>query len=538
MSRIFSLAAIAFPLFLVAQENPTRIALQTWASGFDRPVYATHAGDNRLFVVEQLGMVKIVTDSNTVLATPFLDITDQVHSGGNEQGLLGLAFDPDYATNGYFYVYFIRGFSVGASRIARFQVSANPDVADPASQVNLYDLPQLNSNHNGGSLLFGPDGYLYFGWGDGGGANDPPNSGQDLSTVFGSMMRIDVSQHNDTFLIPPTNPFVDATDTLPQIWASGLRNPWRFSFDRQTGDLWIADVGQNLWEELDFWPAGDNSGPNFGWRCREGLSTNEDVDQTVCGAAEDYVSPIAVFNHADQGWCSIIGGNVYRGETYPHLFGKYIFTDYCNGDFLTSTPTGQLDTLLQSPLPGNSAFAEDATGELYVVNVEFGTIKKIVDACPMNAPEITFDGQQLSSNDAETWQWYLDGEAISEANGQTLEPLVNGVYTVLAGYGVPCELFSTPLAVIVTGLHSTGADVPVIYPQPASDRLHMRVAVAQANASRIDLVDVMGRIVHTSQWPAGVSEYSINVADLSPGSYIVRGTGNGGNWRQVVDVAR
>lgn len=535
MKRILAVTSLAFPLLLTAQENQARIALHDWASGLNRPVYATHAGDSRLFVLEQPGVIKIITDSNTVLSTPFLDIADQVNSNGNEQGLLGLAFDPGYATNGYFYVYFIRGFSFGSSRLSRFQVSADPNVADPSTQVNLYDRLQINSNHNGGCLQFGPDGYLYCGFGDGGSANDPPNSGQDLSSVLGSMMRIDVSEHNSTYLIPPTNPFVNTTDTLPEIWASGLRNPWRYSFDRLTGDLWIGDVGQNLSEELDFWPAGDNSGPNFGWRCREGLLTNANVDQTNCGTAEDYVPPIAVFNHADEAWCAIIGGYVYRGPAFPHLYGKYIFTDYCNGDFLTSTPEGQLDTLMQSIYPGNSAFAQDTAGELYVVNVEFGTVKKIVDACPMDPPEISFDGLTLTSTGADTWQWYLDGTAITGATGQTFLPTAEGSYTVKASHGPPCDLYSAPLIVLFTSVVSGVLEAPAVFPRPASDQVTLRGSNADG-AVRVEMIDPMGRIVRTVQWPKGTSELTMDVAGIAPGRYLVRGTGPQGTWRLAVEV--
>ena len=204
---------------------------------------------------------------------PFLDIHTRVNSGG-EQGLLGLAFDPNYAESGFFYVYYIFGGGNGSSRISRFSVTANPDSAAEASEQVIYSWPQPYSNHNGGDIHFGPDGYLYIGLGDGGSGGDPEGYAQNMSDPLGDMIRIDVSDPDTTYTIPPTNPFAGLVgDTLPEIWASGLRNPFRWGFDALTGDLWIGDVGQNAFEEVDFWPAGAlyNSHPNFGWNCYEGF---------------------------------------------------------------------------------------------------------------------------------------------------------------------------------------------------------------------------------------------------------------------------
>lgn len=541
MNRFTLAFACAIPFSLSAQTNTPKIALQTWATGLTRPVYITNAGDDRLFLVQRQGVVKIITDSMQVATTPFLDITFEVNSSGSvgdEQGLLSIVFDPGYASNGFFYAYYINGSGSGTSRISRFQVSDDPNVADVSSEVVLYTRAQPYTNHNGGCLQFGPDGYLYCGFGDGGSFNDPQSNGQNLSTALGSMIRLDVSAHDSTYTIPPTNPFVNTTDTLPEIWASGLRNPWRYSFDRLSGDLWIGDVGQGAWEELDFWPAGDNSGPNFGWRCREGLVATPGISQTGCGEAADYDSPIAVFNHTNQNWCSIIGGYVYRGASFPHLYGRYIFTDYCAGDFLSSTPEGQLDTLLMTTTAGYSAFGEDMAGEMYVVDVSGGTVKKIVDACPMDDPQVNFDGTTLYSSDATTWQWYLDGTAVTGATGQTLDPQVDGTYTVQAGFGAPCELFSEPLVVIISEIHTTGTNVPVIFPQPATDRLHLRAATPNSNGSSIELLDAAGRMVRSLEWPAGALEFTFSVAGLAPGTYILRGTSAGGTWRQAVEVAR
>ena len=362
--RILLSATLALPLLLHAQVlNKPKVAVRNWATGFTQPVAVANCGDSRMFIVQKAGVIKIVSDSMTVEPTPFLDITSRVNSTNNEQGLLGLVFEPNYLDSGYFYVYYTHG-DPYFDRLSRFRVTADPNVADPNSEQVLIDVPDPEWNHNGGDLHFGSDGYLYVSFGDGGSGNDPWNNGQNYTEPLGGMFRIDVSEHNDHYLIPPTNHFAyeDGTDTLPELWAVGLRNPWRYSFDRLTGDLWIGDVGQNTWEEVDKWPAEDTTCPNFGWRCREGFVATPGISQSGCQDAGYYVSPLAAFNHTTQGWCSVIGGYVYRGAWYPHHYGHYIFTDYCAGDFLTfSDETNtDVDTMLMTTTAGYAAFGEDA----------------------------------------------------------------------------------------------------------------------------------------------------------------------------------
>ncbi|MEX1132890.1 MAG: PQQ-dependent sugar dehydrogenase, partial [Flavobacteriales bacterium] len=286
--RLFFASLITLSMGVATAQSPVRTQLEQFATGLTRICDIVHAEDERIFAVLQAGSIRIVQPNGTVLPTPFLNITNRVNSNGNEQGLLGLAFDPDYATNGWFYVYYINGSSSGTSRVSRFSVTADPNVADPNSEVILYTRQQPYTNHNGGDIEFGPDGYLYVGFGDGGNAGDPQDFSQNMTNALGKMIRIDVHS-GSPYSIPADNPFVNSGDTLPEIWASGLRNPWRFGFDALTGDLWIGDVGQNAREEVDFWPAGDNSGPNFGWRCREGdLAYNT----AACQPASAYVEPI------------------------------------------------------------------------------------------------------------------------------------------------------------------------------------------------------------------------------------------------------
>ena len=329
--------------------------------GLVRPDYLTYAGDDRLFVVEQSGRIRIIKKGQ-LLDQLYLDITDKVTTDGNEQGLLSVAFHPDYAANGQFFVNYTRQ-PDGATVIERYTVSKDdPDRADDQSGRVILTIAQPEANHNGGQLQFGPDGYLYIGMGDGGGQGDQHGSignGQNLKALLGKILRIDVT-NQDTYVIPATNPFGT------EVWAYGLRNPWRFSFDRASHDLYIADVGQNLYEEVDFQPASSKGGENYGWRIMEGLhcySPGEGCDQT------GLVLPVAEYSH-DVGGCSVTGGYVYRGSKYPALQGAYFFGDYCSGIIWSLQRDGdqwQMTKRLESGLR-ISSFGEDVDGEVYVID--------------------------------------------------------------------------------------------------------------------------------------------------------------------------
>lgn len=332
------------------------------AEGFIRPLLLTTAGDgsNRLFIVEQDGAVRVIENGAT-LATAFLDINEEVSSDGNEQGLLGLAFHPDYENNGFFYVNYTD--NSGNTVISRFQVSSDPNVADPASEVQLLTVDQPYENHNGGNLVFGPDGYLYAGLGDGGAGGDPHGNGQNMATLLGKMLRIDVNA-GELYGIPAGNPYVNGGGQ-PEIWASGLRNPWRFSFDRVTGDLYIADVGQGQWEEINFLPGGIVGGSNFGWNYFEGTHAylgNPPSEIT-------FIAPITEYDHS--GRCSVTGGYVYRGVMLPAWQGIYLYGDYCSGEvmgiFQHSDGAWENQILFTT---GHliTSFGEDETGELYLVD--------------------------------------------------------------------------------------------------------------------------------------------------------------------------
>jgi cysteine-rich repeat protein len=358
----------------------TSIRAQLVASGFSNPLYVTAPprDHTRIFVVEQTGRIKIVK-FGTVLATPFLNLSGQISAGG-ERGLLGLAFHPSYADNGQLFVNYTN--PSGNTVVSRFQVSANPDVANAASETVLLQITQPFSNHNGGQLMFGPDGYLYIFTGDGGSGGDPMGNGQNVNTLLGKILRIDVDG-GTPYAIPPANPFVGAPG-LDEIFAYGLRNPWRNSFDRLNGDLYVADVGQGSREEINYRPAAMLGGENYGWNIMEGSACfNPPSGCSMSGL----ILPIHEYTHS-QG-CSITGGYVYRGCKMPDLRGTYFYGDYCTAfvrtfEVVSGVATNHQDVTAQLESSGvdiNSltSFGEDARGELYITD-QGGEVFKIVPA--------------------------------------------------------------------------------------------------------------------------------------------------------------
>ncbi len=355
------------------------IRLEFLASGFISPVQVTHAGDgsNRLFVIEQSGIIKIVKKAS-VLPEPFLDITSRVRSGG-ERGLLSAAFPPDFINKRYFYVYYTRN-PDGATVVARYQVDpANPELALSAGEEILLTVHQPFSNHNGGQLAFGPDNFLYIGLGDGGSGGDPQGNGQRTDTLLGKLLRIDVESGVNPYDIPASNPFVGKTGFRTEIWALGLRNPWRFSFDRKNGDLYIADVGQNKWEEIHYQSHAGTGGENYGWNIMEGAHC---YNAATCDQSK-FILPVTEYDH-DQG-CSVTGGFVYRGDTFTGLQGLYIYGDYCEGTIWGLRRVNgewQNNLLIDSDL-NISSFGENEAGDLFVVDIS-GSIYEIQGASPGN----------------------------------------------------------------------------------------------------------------------------------------------------------
>lgn len=343
------------------------IDLEIFAPGFSDPVEIVNAGDSRLFVVEQGGRIKVLNPDKTVNQTVFLDISGLITFGG-EQGLLGLAFHPDYATNGYFYINYVN--TDGNTVIARYTRSAgNQNTADPATALIMLTVEQPFDNHNGGCLRFGPDSYLYIAMGDGGSGGDPGNRAQNKNVLLGKLLRLNVDAAAP--YIPTTNPFV-GIDGADEIWAYGLRNPWKFSFNRMNNDLWIADVGQGVWEEINKMSS-TASGVNYGWKCYEG---NAVFDTSQCSLVEMYTMPVAQYANQDSPRCSITGGYVYTGIDYPNMLNKYFFADFCTGEIGMLSSDNTL-TWKGDFEDGITTFGEDLNGELYLATGN--TIYKIID---------------------------------------------------------------------------------------------------------------------------------------------------------------
>jgi glucose/arabinose dehydrogenase len=373
-------AAVALVLAVATHSIAAQgISLEIVASGIPNLVDIQHAGTNgRLFLVNQQGRI-LILDGTQVRGTPFLDISSIVLFGG-ERGLLGLAFHPAYASNGYFFVFYTS--LSGDTVIARYTVSADPNVADPASAVTLMTVPQPFSNHKGGQLRFGPDGFLYIALGDGGSGGDPQNNGQNLATLLGKLLRIDVDS-GSPYAVPASNPFVNTPGARGEIWALGLRNPWRFSFDRQTGEMFIADVGQAAWEEVNLQPA-TGGGRNYGWRVMEGRHCFN--PSSGCNTT-NLVLPIVEYSHSTG--CSISGGFRYRGSALAGYQGTYFFGDLCTGVILgaaiVSGNTWRITRLIDAGLTVTT-FGEDAAGELYVSHyADSGTLYRVVLASASSA---------------------------------------------------------------------------------------------------------------------------------------------------------
>ncbi len=377
LMRWHPLVAFALMLFFVPSISPAAelswpaVALGKKIASVDKPTSITHAGDGsrRLFITEQAGRIMIVRDS-VQLKGPFLDIRGRVSCCG-ERGLLSAAFPPGYSEHGRFYVNYTN--RSGDTVVARFRTTKHPDRADAASEEVLLTVKQPFANHNGGQLAFGPDGYLYIGMGDGGSAGDPFGNGQKMDALLGKLLRIDVGSGVRPYAVPAVNPFAGKKGVAPEIWALGLRNPWRFSFDGKTGDLFIADVGQNAYEEVNVQPAASKGGENYGWNIMEGMHC---FRSKTC-AAPGLVLPVAEYDH-DAG-CSVTGGMVYRGRAFPLLDGIYLYGDYCSGRVWGMRRSGEqwLTKELARTKFSISTFGEDEDGELYIADHDGGGIYRI-----------------------------------------------------------------------------------------------------------------------------------------------------------------
>ena len=429
MKTLVSLAFFFAAIRLFGQSlTPPDIVLETFYTGASVPVGIYNCGDHRLFILEQNQADIEIIDTTGQYIGKFIDLSSLASTGG-ERGLLGLAFHPNYLSNGFFFVNYTNG--SGNTVVARYSVSADANVADPASASIVLTINQPYSNHNGGHIAFGPDGYLYIGMGDGGSGGDPEARSQNPLTLLGKMLRINVDAL--PYSIPDSNPYAGQTDTLPEIWSMGLRNPWKFSFDQLTGDLWIGDVGQNLWEEINFEPASSEGGYNWGWRCYEG---NAAYNTNGCGASSNYDFPVKVHAH-NEGFCSITGGVVYRGAAYPSLQGVYFYSDFCDGDVFSLVPNGTggfTGSNLVAAGNGVVAFGEDAGGEVYIAKTS-NVIYKIHDSCPFNPTLNTEVPGQLQVDAEMSYWWYRNNELIAGAQDQSYVPTQAGTYYAYVNNG-------------------------------------------------------------------------------------------------------
>ncbi len=423
--------------FGFSQDDLSRIILKRVFTGVATPVALQNCNDNRMFIVQKEGIIKIGYPDGSVRDSAFLNISDKVSTGG-ERGLLGLAFPPDFKQSGIFYVNYTQK-SDGGTVIARYRISADSNRAVKASEERLIEVEQPFSNHNGGNLEFGKDGYLYIGLGDGGSGGDPFDNSQNKQKFLGKMLRIDVS-NSPGYKVPTDNPFVGNAEYRPEIWAMGLRNPWRFKFDERTGDLWIADVGQDKWEEIDFEEAGDG-GHNYGWRCYEGYAS---YNTDGCGDKLGYTFPVAVFGH-NEGHCSITGGVVDIKDPNSSLYGYYYATDYCSGTFwgtkLNPDKTFTTIELAKTGMQGFVAFGYDNQKNIYVAR-ENGHIFRI-DTFVLCVPDLVIEGTDtevgckidtvvLSTQDISNGQytWYFNGQPIDNSNSRTIAVTKPGSYSV------------------------------------------------------------------------------------------------------------
>ncbi len=529
-------------LFFPQLKAQPQLVLAPFATGFTSPLFITNTGDERLFIVQQRGLIRIVDPNGSIKSTPFLNITAKVSASGNERGLLGMAFHPDYAANGFFYVNYTRS-SDGATIVARYSVNpSNPDVADSASELILLTVAQSQTNHNGGCILFGNDGYLYIGMGDGGGSGDPLNDAQNPLSLLGKMLRIDVDGVGG-YDIPPDNPFFGMSSIRNEIWALGLRNPWRFSFDRLTHDLWIADVGQSVREEIHFQSSTSVGGENYGWRCYEG---NQPYNLNGCQPASAYVFPVFEYAHSGSNCSgSVTGGYVYRGALYNGLFGKYLAADYCKAAFYwvekndTGFASGTLGTF--SPFQ-YASFGEDVYGELYVTLLGNGSVQKITDtsdcrpvALILSEEDTVFfnEGETASLNalfhPSLNYQWKMNGSDITGAGSQTLLADSTGDYTVeVTNPANSCSNLSASVRVELqqgTSINAITNSVyqnPFsIYPNPNKGDFNIMCNNSSVMLEEIALMNSIGETLLLKQ-DINANHFFVQTSGLSNGIYLVR----------------
>jgi glucose/arabinose dehydrogenase len=504
------------------------LSLEIFARGLANPTDIAHAGDERLFIVEKAGRIKIVDSNGEVQNDPFLDISGKVNDRASERGLLGLAFHPDYTQNGYFFVNYTN--ADGHTIVSRYSVdNGNPNQAAPNSEKIIIQIDQPRSNHNGGDINFGPDGYLYIGMGDGGAAADPWNNSQNATELLGKMLRIDVDTEDMPYLIPSDNPYFGISTTRNEIWAFGVRNPWRFSFDRE-GNMWTADVGQDTWEEINFQPADSPGGENYGWSCLEG---NETYIANRCTLdSSDYTYPVFIYRNNFSDGCSVTGGYRYQGCTYPRLYDQYIFTDYCTGKFWATwkCPTDTCALPFETQEVANLqdqqfvSFGEDHDGELYVAAIGLGNIYRVIETNEVfEAPTIDSTDQGLISNaNYAAYQWYLDGDPINGATGPSIVPQMLGTYQLEAFSAAGCSKISNEI--VVTDLNSLSSpslsNKVWVFPNPSESVTHLRWD-EKLSVQSLEMYAPQGQLlrIFSPETPSGAV---VDISGLNTGIYFLK----------------
>lgn len=498
-----------------------------WLIGMERA-----PGDNRIYAVQKDGFIRIVNPDGSLVATPFLDLSAKVNnSANNEQGLLGLAFHPNYQQNGLFYVFY-NEIGTGKCIISRFLRSlANPDQGNIVSEGILLAFDHPGPYHVGGCIKFGPDGYLYVSTGDGGGGGDPNGNGQNLLSFMGKILRLQVG--SGAYSVPAANPFVGVANTAPEIWAYGLRNPWRFNFDSFTGDLWIGDVGQDTREEVNFQASNSTGGENYGWSCYEGTLP---FNSNQCFAGSVYTDPLYEYDNAAAD-CSVTGGTVYRGTQFADLFGKYFFTDFCSGKIRSVLNDG-IPTVAELGDFNNNNFTSleaGPDGELYVTGFNDNIIYKVksTNCAPVAwlvaEPNITLpiggSAQLNVYGNNMNYQWLLDGSPINVANANSLTVNASGTYSVVV---------TNP----VGGCSNTSNSVNVIaqYPLLNATATAYDVPCFGDSSGTVTVIAVGGNENYTYLWSNGettasidslvAGEYTVTVSDTNGSSVTATGTVN------------
>lgn len=527
MKKIITLSCLLFVIYCL-QAQPT-INLQPLITGLTRPVMVTHAKDARLFVVQRNGVVLVYDTAGTKIDT-FMNIRNKITTSsgaGEERGLLSIAFSPNYASNGYFFIYY--NDLNGQVTISRWSVSANPNRADMASENVVIKIFQPYANHNGGCLRFDQFGYLVAGTGDGGSAGDPGNRAQNIDSLSGKMLRFDVTTL--PYTIPPGNQFVGVAGR-DEIWSYGMRNPWRYSFDRKNNDLYIADVGQNIWEEINYQPADSIAGRNYGWKCWEG----DVVYSTACPGT---TFPVQTYQHT-AGRCSVSGGVVYRGDKYADMNGYYFYADYCTSDFwaLTKNSGSWANNLaLAFGSDGIVSIDEDYFGEMYACGLSLGVVYKMksdncnsvvyVDSAKITTSQIHADClvDTLYANyiPGVVYQWKNAGVAISGANSWKLAVPGNsgGDFTVDVINGSCTTTSATYKLDICEGIENLENHNIKFYPNPAKDIIFVENFNTNSLINTIRIIDVAGNTVISFAGNKDKKQ-GLDVSKLNNGLYILQ----------------